>query len=156
MQPTYLEPEWLQQAQRMLDSYRRLLGEELIERSGSAEDQARALFHAERIVVAHGTQPDPILCYANRAALDLWEMDIPTFTSTPSRMTAEPLHRDERARLLERTTRDGFVDDYRGVRISSSGKRFEIEQAVVWNLFDEQEQYAGQAATFTQWRYLDE
>ena len=69
-------------------------------------------------------------------------------------MTAEPMHRDERAQLLERTTRDGYVDDYRGIRISSSGRRFQIEQAVVWNLTDESGDYAGQAATFTDWRYM--
>ena len=53
-------------------------------------------------------------------------MDVATFTATPSRYTAEPVERQERERLLERTTRDGFVDDYRGVRITSSGKRFQI------------------------------
>jgi hypothetical protein len=146
---------WIEQTRIMLDSYRRLLHAELIPREGSPLEQAQALFDAPRIVVAHGTQADPILNYGNRAALQLWELDLATFTATASRMTAEPLHRDERARLLGRTTRDGYVDDYRGIRISSSGRRFQIEQAVVWNLADEQGNYAGQAATFTDWRYVD-
>ena len=52
---------------------------------------------------------------------------------------------------MERTRRDGFVDDYQGIRISRTGKRFRIEQAIVWNLVDDQGRHAGQAATFDHW-----
>ncbi len=140
--------------QILLDSYARWLQRELIAREGTPEEQAERLNAAPFVVVAHGAQPDPILCYGNRAALQLWETDLATLTTMPSRLTAEPLHRDERAKLLERTTRDGYVDDYRGIRISSTGKRFEIQQAIVWNLLDAQGQYVGQAATFCEWTML--
>lgn len=143
--------EWTLHTQLLLDSYRRWLGRELIPRDGSAEDQARGLFEAPFVVVSHGTQADPILNYANRTALELWEMDIPALLQTPSRLTAEPVHRDERARLLERTTRNGYVDDYQGIRISSTGRRFRIEQAIVWNLVDAAGAFRGQAATFSRW-----
>jgi hypothetical protein len=106
------------------------------------------------VVVAHGTGPDPLLTYANASALKLWEMAPDTLVRTPSRLTAEPVHRDERARLLERTSREGFVDDYSGVRISKTGRRFMIEKAIVWNLDDESGQALGQAATFDRWTPL--
>ena len=64
------------------------------------------------------------------------------------------MHRDERAQLMTRAARDGFVDDYRGIRISSSGKRFLIERAIIWNLIDHDGQRVGQAATFSQWKPL--
>jgi hypothetical protein len=64
------------------------------------------------------------------------------------------VHRDERTRLLERTSRDGYVDDYAGIRISRSGKRFRIEQAIVWNLVDGDGHRRGQAATFDRWTPL--
>jgi hypothetical protein len=64
------------------------------------------------------------------------------------------MHRDERARLLERTRRDGYVDDYAGIRVSQSGRRFRIEQAIVWNLIDAAGQLRGQAATFDTWTPL--
>ncbi len=136
---------------RMLNSFRRFVGYELIPRESNSEHEARTLFEAPFVVVSHGIQADPILNYGNRMALELWEMDFETLTSIPSRLTAEPLHRDERALLMARAERDGFVDDYRGVRISSSGKRFVIEQAIVWNVIDEEGQRVGQAATFLQW-----
>jgi hypothetical protein len=141
--------------QLLLDSFARLLGRELMSRDGSLEEQAERLFHAPFVVVSHGTEADPILNYGNAAALALWQMDFATLTRTPSRLTAEPVHRDERARLLERTLRDGYVDDYAGIRISSTGKRFRIEQAVVWNLVDAAGIRHGQAATFDRWTPLE-
>ena len=151
----WLRPEWIAQTQILLDSYRCWTGRELLPRLGSPRDQAAALYHAPFVVVSHGTEPDPILNYGNRTALTLWEMPVGVFLRTPSRMTAEPLHRDERARLLERTNRDGFVDDYRGIRISSTGRRFRIDRATVWNLLDASGRAVGQAATFSEWRFLD-
>jgi hypothetical protein len=140
--------------QLLLDSFARWLGRELISRQGTAEEQAERLYHAPVVVVSHGTEADPVLNYGNAAALALWEMDLATLTRTPSRLTAEPVHRDERARLLARTARDGCVDDYSGIRISSTGRRFRIEQAIVWNLVDARGGYHGQAATFDRWTPL--
>lgn len=151
----YQQPGVVTQTQRILDSYRRLLGRELIDRAGSDEEQAERLFAAPFVALSHGTEADPILNYANRIALELWQADWARLTATPSRLTAEPLHRDERARLLERVTRDGFIDDYTGIRISTTGRRFFIERATVWNLVGEAGRPAGQAATFASWRFLD-
>lgn len=155
MQP-WQEDNWIEQSQILLNSYRQFLDEELISRDGSDEDQSRAMFEAPFVVVSHGTQDDPILNYGNEVALNLWEMDLETLLQTPSRMTAEPVDRDERARLLQRTLRDGFVDDYRGIRIASSGRRFLIEKAIVWNLVNDAGDRVGQAATFSDWVFLDE
>ncbi len=145
---------WIEHTQIMLDSFRRFVGRELIPRTGDAAEDARLIFEATFVVVSHGTQDDPVLNYGNQTALTLWEMDIPTLTSTPSRLTAEPMHRDERAQLMTRAARDGFVDDYRGIRISSTGRRFLIEQAIVWNLVDTADNRVGQAATFSEWKPL--
>lgn len=145
---------WIAHTKLLLDSFRHFVGRELIERSGDADRDAHILFEASFVVVSHGTQDDPILNYGNQTALMLWEMDIPTLTSMPSRLTAEPMHRDERAQLMTRAARDGFVDDYRGIRISSSGKKFLIEQAIIWNLVDPEGHRSGQAATFSDWTWL--
>ncbi|HTI50607.1 MAG TPA: MEKHLA domain-containing protein [Planctomycetaceae bacterium] len=150
----YLRPGWIEHTQLLLDSFHRCLKRDLVPRSGSPAEQSRALFEAPFVVVSHGTEADPILNYGNRAALDLWEMDLATLLATPSRLTAEPVHRDERSRLLERTTRDGYVDDYQGIRISRTGRRFRIDQAIVWNLVDASGQRVGQAATFSEWQFL--
>ncbi|MCP5228876.1 MEKHLA domain-containing protein [Accumulibacter sp.] len=139
-------------ADLLCESYERLTGKRL---PGLAADPtALVLFDAPFALVSHGTEDDPVFNFANRTALDLFEMSWDEFTALPSRKSAEPVNREERARLLARVTRDGYIDDYSGVRISSSGRRFLIENAVVWNLIDGRGVYHGQAAVFDRWSYL--
>lgn len=142
--------------QYLLDSYRHWIGRELLGRSGSIEDQARVLFEAPFVVVSHGADPDPILNYGNHIALELWDMTWEQFTQTPSRHTAEPLNQEERAAMLKIADRQGYFEGYRGVRISSSGRRFLVEDATVWNVLDPSGQRFGQAATFSRWSFLTE
>lgn len=153
-QAAWQRPDRVTHARLLLDSFARLLGRELVSREGSDLDQAQRLFAAPFVVVSHGTEADPVLDYGNAQALALWEMTWEELTRTPSRLTAEPVHRDERTRLLERTRRHGYVDDYAGVRVSATGRRFRIEKAIVWNLADAAGNHFGQAATFDRWTPL--
>lgn len=150
-----LQPNWIEHTQILLDSYRHWTGKELMPREGGNLEQALTLYQVPFVVVSHGTQADPILNYGNATALSLWEMPVEQLLQTPSRLTAEPVHRDERAQLMARTTRDGFVDDYQGIRISAKGRRFRIDQATVWNLINSAGERVGQAATFSEWVFLD-
>lgn len=115
---------------------------------------AKNLFHAPFVIVSHGMEADPVLNYGNQAALNLWEMSWEELTQTASRLTAEAPQREERARLLAAVTAHGFIDNYSGVRISKSGRRFQIERATVWNLINERGEPYGQAATFSEWKFL--
>lgn len=140
----------------VLDSFRRFVGRELIERSGNDETDARAAFDAPFALLSGGSEPDQILNYGNATALRLWERDWAEHTRTPSRLTAEPMERAAREEFLRRVRAQGFVDDYTGVRISSTGRRFLIERAIVWNLVDREGSYAGQAATFRSWKVISD
>jgi hypothetical protein len=133
-------------------SHRRLTGRDLIP---AGSDPVEALWHAPRVILAHGTEPDPIFFFGNRAALDRFGMRIEDFTAMPSRLSAEPMHRGERQALLDRVTEHGFIDDYSGNRIASDGRRFRVEAATIWNLIDESGTIHGQAATFDRWTPLD-
>lgn len=148
--------EVIRQCGRIIASFRHFLRRDLLTTAVDAppEAQARALYFAPFVVVSHGTEADPVLNFGNQAALNLWEMDWAALTSTPSRLTAEPVERAERARLMAEVTRNGYIDNYRGVRISRTGKRFRIERAIVWNLLDEHGAACGQAATFDNWQTL--
>lgn len=129
----------------IVESYRRLTGKRLLE----TPFNPLALWNAPCAIVAHGTEGDPVFFYGNEFALRLFEMSFAGFVRLPSRFSAEPMARETRTRLLERVTQRGYVNDYSGVRIASSGKRFTIANATVWNLLDEAGVYHGQAATFT-------
>lgn len=100
----------------IVESHLRLTGRPLLQAEAANDDDlAEALWTAPRAVVAHGTQADPIFCYGNRMALELFEMDFAAFTALPSRFSAEPMAREERASLLDRVSRFGFIDDYAGI-----------------------------------------
>lgn len=143
------------QSRLILDSYRHWTGENLLPAVENEKERARQLFEAPFVVVSHGTEPDPILNYGNHKALELWEMTWDSFIHTPSRLTTEIVNRQERDKLLSKVREQGFSRDYRGTRISSSGKRFRIEQAIVWNVVDEKGTKHGQAAAFKKWGYID-
>ncbi len=115
---------------------------------------ARNVFESPFVLVSHGTEADPVLNYGNAAALTLWAMSWEEFTRTPSRLTAEAPNREERARLLKEVTERGFIDDYSGVRISKTGRRFKISRATVWNLLTAYGHPCGQAAMFGEWEFL--
>ena len=134
------------------ESFAHLTGRTLVADGG---DPALALWSAPRAIVAHGTGQDPIFFYGNRLALTLFEIAIADFIRMPSRLSAEPMARDERARLLARVAADDVIEDYAGVRISATGRRFRITQAVVWNLKDANGSIHGQAAAFDRWTLLD-
>jgi hypothetical protein len=135
-------------------SLRRLTGTDLCDPSLDDTGAARWIFRAPFAVVSHDTAADPVFNYANQMALDLFEMTWDEFTSLPSRKSAETPDRDERARLLAEVTAKGCIQNYTGVRISKSGRRFRIENATVWNLANDEGHPRGQAAIFARWKTL--
>lgn len=122
----------------------------------SANDLEDFLYHAPFALVSHGTQDDPIFCYANIAAQKLWEMDWDAFVQMPSRHSAEPVAdiQDERQTLLKAAMAKGWIKDYSGIRISSTGKRFQIANTILWNVVDEAGTRYGQAALIMSWKHL--
>jgi hypothetical protein len=145
----------LTHAQILAHNFKRLTQRDLLAGNIPAAELAEILFRAPFVLVSHGTQADPVLNYGNQAALALWEMSWDEFTRTPSRLTAEAPNREERARLLAAVTARGFIDDYSGVRISKTGRRFEISRATVWNLTAPDGTFYGQAAMFCEWKFLE-
>jgi hypothetical protein len=133
----------------LLNSYQTLLGKPLLAVHGGQTIGQQA-FEANFALLSHNTNPDPLFNYANRLALDLFEFSWSEFIGMPSRFSAEPLIREEREHLLATVAAKGFIDNYSGVRIAKSGKRFLIQQAVVWNVYDPSGSYYGQAACFSQ------
>jgi len=138
-------------------SHARLVGAPLLPGDAGGDDEARARWLYEVApfcVLAHNTEADPRFVYANKAAQARFEYGWDEFTGLPSRLSAEAPDRAERQRLLDAVARDGFIGDYRGLRIAKSGRRFWIESATVWQLIDEAGALHGQAAAFREWREM--
>lgn len=139
-------------SQILCDSYRRWTGKYLIDEN--SDDQAQRLYRASFAVASHDAQADPVFNYANLQAQKLFGMSWDEIVGLPSRYSAEPMLREERASLLERVEHHGFVEDYSGIRIAKGGQRFMIKNATVWNLLDEEGAYYGQAAMIKHWEWL--
>lgn len=135
-------------------SFRHYVGRNLANLEWHGIRTAQALDSGNFALLSHNTASDPIFTYGNQTALRLFEMDWDTLTHLPSRHSAEPLLREERGHLLQMVASQGYIDNYAGVRISATGKRFRIRQAIVWNLRDNAGNYAGQAAFFEDWERL--
>ena len=133
----------------LTDSYARLVGTPLVPPGKSASWLYR---DAPFVVLAHGTEQDPTFIYANQAAQACFEYSWDEFIALPSRLSADEADRAQRQALLEEVARNGFLSGYRGVRVAKSGRRFTIEDGVVWELIDRGGTRHGQAATFLSWR----
>ncbi|PHV61203.1 MEKHLA domain-containing protein [Cyanobacterium aponinum UTEX 3222] len=149
------KPEIISWTQILLNSYKRLLNKELIERNEDLLTDSKNLYNADFVVLSHNNKPDPIYNYGNQQALDLWEMNWQQLIQTPSRNTTEPISREEREALLKEANLKGYITNYGGVRVSSTGKRYLIQDITLWNLFDSNGEYCGQAATFSHWQKLE-
>lgn len=140
----------------LLGSFRRLVGRPMVEVPADDRNASAAWLYAgvPFCLLAHDGAADPRFIYANEAAQHRFGYGWDEFTALPSRMSAEPDAREERRRALDAVIRHGFVDDYSGVRVARSGRRFCIEGATVWNLVDAEGVRHGQAALFRRWRDL--
>ncbi len=136
----------------LLSSYRQLTHRDLLPPELPLLLAARELYFAPFVVLSHDDAEDPRFTYANLTAQILFAMPWREIVGMPSRYSAESLLREERQRLLDTVEQQGYIDDYRGVRIAATGQRFEIDRATVWNLPGPEGKAAGQAATFSAWR----
>jgi hypothetical protein len=117
-------------ADLLLQSHLRVVRRPLVGPSVPPRELARWLYRDTPIaLLAHRPGADPQFCYANLAAQRHFGYSW-----------------DERERLLRDVARDGFSDDYRGLRVTKSGVPFWIENTTVWNLIDADGRLHGQAA----------
>jgi MEKHLA domain len=138
----------------LVNSLRQLKGDCLVDSSLSMEEQAKQIFNAPYVLLAHNATADPVFQYANKMGLTLFELSWDELTNLHSKYSAEPQNRYARETLLNEVSAKGYADNYSGIRISKTGKRFEIKAATVWNIVDSDNVKCGQAAMFKDYKYL--
>lgn len=139
-------------ADLLIGSYRRVVGGRLLPGAVEAGDSTRWLYEeAPFPVLAHDTSTDPVFVYANRAAQRCFEYGWAEFVGMPSRLAAQEPERADRDKFMAAVRRHGFADQYRGLRIAKSGRRFWIENTTVWNVIDRNGSAHGQAALIPLW-----
>lgn len=133
-------------ADLLAGSYAKLVGEPLVPEGVAGDAAAAWLYEAPFGLLAHDTSPDPVFIYANRAAQERFEYSWDEFVGLPSRLLAGGQDRETRRVFLDSVLRRGYADDYRGLRVAKSGRRFWIEETTVWNLISPESALVGQAA----------
>ena len=155
------DPPWLKADQqalvaKLLQSHQWAFQRPLI---ASARQQplrlsCQELFACGFPVLAHDGSQEPTLTYANAAALRLWDAPWDVLVGLPSRLTAPSAEQAERSLALSKAKREDAIEGYSGIRISRKGRRFMIQNARIWTLWDEQQQAFGQAASFSNWWWM--
>jgi len=145
----YTTSEWID---LILTSYRKIFDKDLIS-IDSNQSLEEVLFKANFYLVSHQYQNEPILVYANQKVLERWEMTWEQFIGTPSKYTAETDLQSNRAKMLAIAEKQGYFDNYEGVRISAKGNRFWIKKALIFNIYEHEnevltDKIIGQAALF--------
>ncbi len=154
-QPDLNNDFYMHHANLLCSSYKHWTDRHLITTRCGPEKIILALFEAPFAIVSHGIEDDPVFNFGNRVALELFELNWGQFIQLPSRNSVETTNRKQREELMQRVTNDGHMVDYSGVRISSTGKRFKIVDATIWNIVDGGGHYYGQAAMFKNWSTIN-
>ena len=144
-----------QHVHNVLRSYYNLLGHKFENLNLEEPTLGEVILHSEWVVISHGNGPDPLFNYGNKKALSLFEVTLNELKKIRSRNSAEITFQSDREVFMQQVRDKGFATGYSGVRISATGKRFEIKNVTVWNVTDEKGDPAGQAACFKDWDYID-
>ena len=118
------------------------------------DELGKRVFEADFYLLSHDESKDSILNYANKKALDLWEMTWQELTKTPAHETTKPDHREQRDEVMRQVNENNFVEGYSGRRVSKSGKEFLIKDGAIWNLFAGDGKPCGRAAWFKNIDYI--
>eukprot|EP00559_Dactyliosolen_fragilissimus_P003501 CAMPEP_0184860792 /NCGR_PEP_ID=MMETSP0580-20130426/5603_1 /TAXON_ID=1118495 /ORGANISM="Dactyliosolen fragilissimus" /LENGTH=293 /DNA_ID=CAMNT_0027358017 /DNA_START=38 /DNA_END=919 /DNA_ORIENTATION=- len=102
------------------------------------------------VVISHTTSSDPIFNYGNDACLEAFALTREIMYEMPSGRSVVHRSKDEslRNQLMKSVTEKGFMEGATGIRIRGDGTFFKFINGVVWNLYDEEGDYYGQAALF--------
>ena len=83
--------------------------------------------------------------YLNKAALSLFKVTKDQVIGRSTTMTAPKSEQKQRNELLNQVNSHGFIDNYKGIRVTSDGELFQIEDATIWNVVDKNSHKMGQA-----------
>ncbi|KGG25314.1 MULTISPECIES: MEKHLA domain-containing protein [unclassified Prochlorococcus] len=157
-----VEPPWLSSEKQelvnlLLISHQHAFNRPLLacERHQPSQRLAgQELFAATQPVLAHSDGHDPNLSYANAAALQLWGRRWEEMVGMPSRLTAPTSEQDARANALGRALQKDAIKGYQGIRMNNEGRRFLINNARIWTLWNQEGLRIGQAALIGSWWWL--
>ncbi|KAK3252267.1 hypothetical protein CYMTET_38430 [Cymbomonas tetramitiformis] len=153
----YTKADVVMHSLKLIETYKKATGEPLL--TGlDISTAAKALYEADFLLLSHGSGDNPHFDYANKKALEVFEMTWAQMQETPSSKSAADAAeiQEDRRRALAQAETDGVCKGYSGLRVSTSGREFRIEDGVIWTLLGADDQKVGQAAFVPKWKFTDE
>jgi len=112
-------------ADELVKSHLRCFGRPLLENAPhDAERLANQLFAASTYCWPTGWKRTLVSSIANVAVLSLWGCEWTSLVGMPSRLTAEPSHRQSRVAVLKQALEQESMEGYTGVRVNHRGRRY--------------------------------
>jgi len=131
------------QIRELLESYQAALGEPLVDCKG---DVTSKVWNLNFPLIMHDNTIDPKFNYANKAAQNLFEYEENEILGLPSRLSAPADQQKARKVIMEKLKKDSFITNYSGTRVTKTGKLFQIVNATIWNTYNQDRIFSGQAA----------
>tara|TARA_B110000977_G_scaffold49848_1_gene67737 strand:+ start:2700 stop:3719 length:1020 start_codon:yes stop_codon:yes gene_type:complete len=137
-------------------SYKEKCGEKLLDGTVMVQEAAERLFKAPFVCASHDA--DDVFNYGNQAALSLWGLPWQEFVGMPSTKSAaaDDGIQTERRELLDKAAENGVIRNYCGVRQARDGRKFRVEDAIVWTITNKDGEKTGQAVRFDKFTWLNE
>lgn len=155
---SWISPEARCWAKIIQSSHRKAFSRSLLKEQSSdiraTVSECQELFSYSNNVLAHDNKSDPLLVYANAAAIRLWCNSWAEMVNMPSRLSTPEQARKERINALSNAQKCNAYQGYHGIRCDRRGRRFAINNARIWTLWDEQGYQCGQAASFSNWWWI--
>ena len=129
-------------------SFARWTGRALFPSAATELDFEREASAASFCLLAADARAEPLLTYANSAALRLFGYTPAELGKLPASCTAPPDQRAARAEALGAAKQAGYTAGYSGLRVTQAGRLFQIRGAEIWSLCGPAGEYLGQAARF--------
>jgi len=143
----------------LVESYSKHFNKPFLAQGVEITSIAKEVWDAPFVLMFHKLREEglPTFCYANRAALALFESEWDDFVGMESRNTAEDEEavQKERDEYLEKALETGKVEKLDVWRVSQKGRRFLLKDVELWNV-ESGEDIIGQAAICREWQYEDE
>lgn len=99
-------------------------------------------------LLVHNNNDDPKFIYANQQALHCFKYSEQEMMGMPSRFSASEKDRRERQDLLSLVMKNGIACNYTAPRINKFRQAIIIHDGVVWQIYNADNQFVGQAALF--------
>eukprot|EP00898_Chlorokybus_atmophyticus_P008484 jgi/Chlat1/8637/Chrsp86S08029 len=154
----WLQPAFIALAKHIVESYKRHIGVDLLPTPYTSDYEcAMQLYHIDSplVLLAVGNwdgTAQPNFSYGNRAGLLFYDTTFDMFPSIAFGQIVNERGRADREQLLTLIAQFGFAELPPGIRYSAKGHTVKFDKALMWTVFDDNDEILGICGMYGQWQ----